>query len=374
MLSVNDIELERRISEHIESDGYISGDVAIASSGGDSIDNQSDIRNIYKSARKSRLQTIIRPIIIALVPYIVTLFALLVYYLIADTGRQKPVERPYYVYFSIGIVLIYTILFVISIFNNNIREVLQDKIPLLSGIIGFIAAINVLTTKTTLLPVLYFPSPDRIIGLIYEQRIFLLENLLSSLELLAKGFIFGGVIGFFTGLALGYNKKVAYWLNPITKFIGPIPTTAWIPLALSVFATTEAANVFLIAFAVWFPVTLMTSSGISSTEQTHFEVAGTLGASTLYKVFKVAVPSAMPSIFLGIFYGTVSSFTTLMAVEMNGNSSGIGWYINWQKQVMMYDGVYAGLIIIAIMCSVILTILFKVRDRILVWQKGVIKW
>ena len=100
MLSVNDIELERRISEHIESDGYISGDVAIESSGGDSIDNQSDIRNIYKSARKSRLQTIIRPIIIALVPYIVTLFALLVYYLIADTGRQKPVERPYYVYFA----------------------------------------------------------------------------------------------------------------------------------------------------------------------------------------------------------------------------------------------------------------------------------
>ena len=82
----------------------------------------------------------------------------------------------------------------------------------------------------------------------------------------------------------------------------------------------------------------------------------------------------MPSIFLGVFYGTVSSFATLMAVEMNGNSSGIGWYINWQKQVMMYDGVYAGLIIIAILCSVILTLLFKIRDKILVWQKGVIRW
>ena len=167
---------------------------------------------------------------------------------------------------------------------------------------------------------------------------------------------------------------MGYWLNPVTKIIGPIPTTAWIPLALSVFPTTEGANIFLIAFAVWFPVTLMTSSGIQSTNKVFFEVSSTLGANTFFKVTRVAIPNSMPSIFLGIFYGTVSSFATLMAVEMNGNSSGIGWYINWQKQVMMYDGVYAGLIIIAVLCSLILTLLFKVRDQVLVWQKGVIRW
>ena len=118
----------------------------------------------------------------------------------------------------------------------------------------------------------------------------------------------------------------------------------------------------------------MTSSGIQSTNKVFFEVSSTLGANTFFKVTRVAIPNSMPSIFLGIFYGTVSSFATLMAVEMNGNSSGIGWYINWQKQVMMYDGVYAGLIIIAVLCSLILTLLFKVRDQVLVWQKGVIRW
>ena len=160
----------------------------------------------------------------------------------------------------------------------------------------------------------------------------------------------------------------------MTKVIGPIPTTAWIPLALSTFPTTHSANVFLIAFAVWFPVTLMTSSGIQSVNNVNFEVSRTLGASTIYQIIHVAIPAAMPSIFLGVFYGTVSSFATLMAVEMNGNSSGIGWYINWQKSVMMYDGVYAGLIIIAAICSLSLTLLFKIRDKVLVWQKGVIKW
>lgn len=307
-------------------------------------------------------------------PFIAILISVFVYYSFPNNGIQKNTAHPYYLYLIgiIGFVIIAEL--IIGIFIKSIALRIIDKIPFLTGLIVILLLINFLISKTDILPALYFPSLDRIIGLIVEERQFLAVNVLESLKLLLNGFLWGALVGFFTGLLLGYFKKVGYWLNPITKVIGPIPTTAWIPLALSVFPTTNGANVFLIAFAVWFPVTLMTSSGIQSVNKVHFEVARTLGASTLYQIVHVAIPAAMPSIFLGVFYGTVSSFATLMAVEMNGNASGIGWYINWQKSVMQYNGVYAGLIIIAALCSVVLTLLFKVRDKILVWQKGVIKW
>ena len=282
--------------------------------------------------------------------------------------------HPYYLYLLVVIGAVIIIEILIGLFYDKIRQRILHKAPFLTGVIVFLALLNFVTTKTTLLPTLYFPSLDRIIGLLVESRSFLLKNVGDSLKLLLTGFLWGAVVGFFTGLALGYFKAVGYWLNPITKIIGPIPTTAWIPLALSVFSTTRGANVFLIAFAVWFPVTLMTSSGIQSINNVNFEVSRTLGASTVHQIVHVAIPAAMPSIFLGVFYGTVSSFATLMAVEMNGNSSGIGWYISWQKSVMLYDGVYAGLIIIALICSLSLTLLFKIRDKVLTWQKGVIKW
>ena len=309
-----------------------------------------------------------------LLPVIAVIVSVIAYYGFDNSGQQKPTLHPYFVYFVITLAGLYIIFLCLSIFFTKIREKLLYKAPLYTGIVIFLSFIQLLTAKTTVLPTLYFPSLDRILGLLFEQRVFLANNIWSSLKLLFIGFLWGASIGFITGVALGYWRKVGYWLNPITKVIGPIPTTAWIPLALSVFPTTHNANVFLIAFAVWFPVTLMTSSGIQSTNNVFFEVSSPLGATTAYKIFRVAIPSAMPSIFLGVFYGTVSSFATLMAVEMNGNSSGIGWYINWQKQVMMYDGVYAGLIIIAILCSAILTLLFRMRDKILVWQKGVIRW
>ncbi|MBO7452931.1 MAG: ABC transporter permease subunit [Clostridiales bacterium] len=307
-------------------------------------------------------------------PFVAIALSIAAYYGIADNGKQKQTEHPYYLWL-IGVVgAVILIEIIIGLFVHSIRSRIIGKAPFLTGVLVFLLLLNVVTSKTTLLPTLYFPSLDRIVAVLFENKVFLLKNIFDSFKLLIVGFLWGASVGFLTGLALGYFKGVGYWLNPVTKIIGPIPTTAWIPLALSTFPTTHSANVFLIAFAVWFPVTLMTSSGIQSINNVNFEVSRTLGASTVYQILHVAIPAAMPSIFLGVFYGTVSSFATLMAVEMNGNSSGIGWYINWQKSVMLYDGVYAGLIIIAVICSLTLTVLFKVRDKVLIWQKGVIKW
>ena len=316
----------------------------------------------------------LKQILTYILPFAAAVLSAVLYFAIPESGKQKQMKSPYYMCFLLAAVILLAVCIISGFFAKEFGKKFRTRLPFYAGLILFLAALNTLVSKTRLLPVLYFPSLDRVTGLLWEQKLFLLKNLLFSLGLLAQGFVFGLITGFFTGLALGYNRHVGYWLNPVTKFLGPVPTTAWIPLALSVFPTTHGANVFLIAFAVWFPVTLMTASGIQSVNKVFFEVSETLGAKTFFKVFRVAVPASLPQIFLGLFYGIVSSFATLMAVEMNGNSQGIGWYINWQKSVMMYDGVYAGLIIIAVLCSFILTLLFKVRDKIMVWQKGVIRW
>lgn len=140
------------------------------------------------------------------------------------------------------------------------------------------------------------------------------------------------------------------------------------------FPSARSASAFLIGLAVWFPTVVMTSSGISNVQNSYFEVASTLGADRFWRVFRVGVPAAMPHIFLGLFNGLCASFITLMTAEMIGAKYGIGWYVNWQKEMMAYANVYAGLIVIAVLFYVVITLLFRFRDHILVWQKGVIKW
>jgi NitT/TauT family transport system permease protein len=161
---------------------------------------------------------------------------------------------------------------------------------------------------------------------------------------------------------------------PVLKLVGPIPATALIPLAMVLFPSYILSAVSLIAFAVWFPVTMLTASGISNTRESYLDVARTLGAGRWYLIYRVAIPAAMPSIFIGLFMGLGASFLTLVVAETVGVKSGLGWYVSWASGWAEYGKVYAAIIIMAAFFSTIMTILFKVRDYVLVWQKGVIKW
>jgi NitT/TauT family transport system permease protein len=160
----------------------------------------------------------------------------------------------------------------------------------------------------------------------------------------------------------------------VLKVIGPIPATAWIPLAMVVSPSAIFSAAGLIALAVWFPVTMLTASGISNTRASYLDVARTLGAGPAYLIFRVAIPAAIPSIFIGLFMGLGASFLTLVVAETVGVKSGLGWYVSWAQGWAEYGKVFAALIIMAGFFSTIMTVLFKVRDRVLVWQKGMIKW
>jgi len=283
-------------------------------------------------------------------------------------------KHPYYFYLLIALFVLFGIFAACSLFHKGIREWITHKGWFMAAAIALLNLYGIVTKKAGLLPVIYFPTPDRIIGVLVEERGFLFTCLGSSMKLLATGYFSGAIIGFITGIAIGFSRKAEYWIMPFVRLLGPIPSTAWIPIVLISFPTTFGASAFLIGLAVWFPTTVMTSSGIANIQNSYFEVSSTLGATRSYQIFKVGIPAAMPHMFLGLFNGTCASFITLMTAEMLGVKNGIGWYINWQREMLSYANVYTGLIIIAVTFSILVTLLFKVRDRLLVWQKGVVKW
>ena len=81
--------------------------------------------------------------------------------------------------------------------------------------------------------------------------------LLYSLRLQVTGWVSGAVAGVLTGVAIGFSKGARYWIYPLVRVLGPIPSTAWIPLAMISFPTVVSASAFLIALAVWFPTKVL---------------------------------------------------------------------------------------------------------------------
>lgn len=315
-----------------------------------------------------------KKIIYIILPYISILVAEAIAIGIKDSYKHQQAAHPYFAWLLAAILIIYSILLGLNYFSKKDIDKIAYKAPFIAGVVLFLNILNIVTVKLALLPVLYFPSLDRVFGTLFEDYALIVKCVMYSARILVTGVIGGVIVGFFMGVGVGFNKTISYWINPIVRILGPIPSTAWIPIVLVAFPSALSASAFIIGIAVWFPVVVMTSSGISNVQNSFFEVSATLGANSFWRIFKVGVPAAMPSIFQGLFNGTCASFITLMTAEMIGAKYGIGWYVNWQKEMMAYANVYAGLIVIAVLFYIIISVLFKVRDNILVWQKGVIKW
>jgi NitT/TauT family transport system permease protein len=220
----------------------------------------------------------------------------------------------------------------------------------------------------------YFPGPDVVFQGMLDDRVILLDSAYWSLMLLLTGYLAGVAAGVVSGVLIGWFRVLRYWGLPTLKLVGPIPATALIPLAMVLFSNSFMSGAALIAWAVWFPVTMLTSSGIASVPVSYLDVAKTLGARRGYLIFRVAIPSALPTIFVGVFMGLLVSFLTLCVAETVGVKNGLGYYVKWQQGYAEYGRVFGALIIMGVFFSGLLTLLFKLRDWVLVWQKGVIQW
>ena len=259
------------------------------------------------------------------------------------------------------------------------RTWMQEMWPILSAGVLMFAVAQFMTDGLrmmgiNLLELPYFPGPPKILQSAIDDRVLIWQSTYHSLFLLARGYLLGVLLGVITGVCIGWFRTARYWGMPVMKIVGPIPATAWIPLALVLSPSATLSAISLIAIAVWFPVTMLTASGIANTRSSYLDVARTLGAKPSYLIFRVAIPAAMPNIFLGLFMGLGAAFLTLVVAETVGVKSGLGWYLGWAREWAEYGKVFAALGIMAIFFSTIMTGLFALRDRVLVWQKGTIKW
>ncbi|MFZ1109431.1 MAG: ABC transporter permease subunit [Rhodomicrobium sp.] len=238
----------------------------------------------------------------------------------------------------------------------------------------FVIVWETLAAKTGVLPQPFFPPPQAMLEVFTDDYAKLTESVVASIKLELLGFLLGGAGGFAIGVLLGWSRAFGYWVHPVMRVIGPLPSIAWLPIAFFAFPSSWSASIFLIALTTGFPVAVLTWSGVASVNTAYYDVARTLGANQRFLIFKVAIPAALPHVFVGLFMGLGASFAVLATAEMMGVKAGLGFYLQWAQGWAAYANMYAALLVMALMCSGFITLLFKARDRILSYQKGDLKW
>ncbi len=262
----------------------------------------------------------------------------------------------------------------LGLWHEVIAQRLRRFLPWSIALGGFVSAWQIFTAKTGILPQPFFPPPHALLEVFTDDYARLIESVVASVRLELLGFAFGATLGFLIGVGLGWSRTFGYWVHPVMRFIGPLPSIAWLPIAFFAFPSSFSASIFLIGLTTGFPVAVLTWSGVASVNSAYYDVARTLGASQRFLIFKVAIPAALPQVFVGLFMGLGASFAVLVTAEMMGVKAGLGFYLQWAQGWGAYANMYAALTVMALMCSGLITLLFKFRDCLLSYQKGDVKW
>jgi NitT/TauT family transport system permease protein len=330
--------------------------------------------HVLESPPKSRLrQTLERGL--AALPFLLAVALILEYKLVPNFPKYAANKIAYpvgniYPAFAGVFAAVLLIFFLRSLSSAKAFERLVYKAPLYCVILLVLIGYDIATLKTGALPLPYFPWVDRILAAILEDRKILLDCIGNSLVLLFSGYLTGVAAGLFCGVGAGWSPKIRYWVMPLIRLLGPIPSTTWISIILIVASSLFGGSVFMIALGVWYPVTMSAFNGVSNVERSNFEVARTFGVGKAGLVFKVAVPAALPSIFNGLTQGMGIACTALMVAEMLGVESGLGWYINWQRGWAEFAKMYAAVIIICLTFTAVNLLLTVLKKRMLRWQEG----
>jgi len=328
------------------------------------------------SARPSSLGGWLRPrltgLLLGLAASVVWLVLAAVTYYVPDQGEFG--RGPEFAAASASVSVLLFGANLLGLLHDGVAARVRRSMPWSLALGLFVLVWQIFTAKTGTLPQPFFPPPHALLEVFADDYAKLFESVVASIKLEMFGFVLGAAIGFLTGVSLGWSRTFGYWVHPIMRLIGPLPSIAWLPIAFFAFPSSWSASIFLIALTTGFPVAVLTWSGVASVNPAYYDVARTLGANQRFLIFKVAIPAALPQVFVGLFMGLGASFAVLVTAEMMGVKAGLGFYLQWAQGWAAYANMYAALLVMALMCTGLITLLFKLRDSVLSYQKGDVKW
>lgn len=218
----------------------------------------------------------------------------------------------------------------------------------------------------------FVPSPATILRAAVELNNdgVLASDLAISLRRAAVGFLLGASLGVVLGLLTARLRWVGYTLHPILNVLRPIPAIALAPLAIVWFGIGEPSKYFLITYTVFLAVWLNTDHGASHIAPTYIRASRCLGAGTWREFWEVVVPAAAPHIVSGLRLGAALAFLSLVAAELTGASSGIGYRIQEARQFFRTDRMFVGLVELGLLGGLLDFLFLQVSRRLVHWESS----
>ena len=172
------------------------------------------------------------------------------------------------------------------------------------------------------------------------------------------------------GFWMGRSRRADAFIDPLVEMLRPISGIAWLPLALFIFGVGNTLPVFIMVYVGFFPILLNTVAGVRQVDKKLIAAASTMGIARKALLRHVLIPSALPTVMVGIRLAFAGSWAAIVAAELIGSPSGLGFAIEWYRQLLMTPKVFAFIMIIGVVGYLCDLGLRKLQRVLTPWSEG----
>lgn len=190
-----------------------------------------------------------------------------------------------------------------------------------------------------------------------------------SLSRVFVGYTLASIFGILIGSAMAWTKVGEAIIKPFYLLLRPIPSIAWIPMAILWFGIDEKSKYFIIFIGTLLIIMTNVYDGVRSVDKNLLGAARMLGAKENQLFLKVVLPSAVPQIFSGLQVGLGAAWATMVAAEMIRSSEGAGWIIIMGQNSINMVQIFGGIILIGIVGLFLVTAMRGVEAKLCAWNE-----
>ncbi|WP_405884817.1 ABC transporter permease [Streptomyces sp. NBC_01136] len=182
------------------------------------------------------------------------------------------------------------------------------------------------------------------------------------------GFALGTVSGVIFGIALGQSRFLSEVLGPYIKVVNAIPRIVLGSIFMIAFGIGTLPKVLLAAVLVFFIVFFNAFQGVREVDRNILANAKVLGASQLQIIRHVTVPSALTWIIASLHSAFGFAIVGALVGEVLGAQKGLGLVIKTAQDNFDPDGVFATMVVIAVIVLGAEWLIGKLEHRLLAWR------
>ncbi|HEY4440480.1 MAG TPA: ABC transporter permease [Candidatus Elarobacter sp.] len=189
-----------------------------------------------------------------------------------------------------------------------------------------------------------------------------------TLEETVAGFILGAAVGIAAGFVIGPQRELGEVLDPFIVALYSIPKVALAPLFIVWFGIGIWMKIILAMVTVFFIVFFNTVAGVRNVDPDLINAVWLMGGSKWVILFKVIVPHALSAALTGVRIAIPYALIGAIVGELIASNRGIGYLVSSAASQFDTAGVFAALIVLTILATILNAIVDLVDRQTSRWK------